>query len=185
MGVVRADAPASYIVLTAIRHSFHITLFASFFLLDVSVLFLIANIDNSSDATQPAPGSASQRRGIGALVLGRRSEGITIGTDVNRALWTASTCLSISLFSITIISMLNKRLDKPGTLKVDSRLLRMAPRIVMAIVTVFLPLVPGLACWGWLLIEWAMMYAVVMWEFLAGLQTGAKLFEPAHAINGS
>jgi hypothetical protein len=126
-------------------------MFASLLILAASVLFLVKN-----DTTQ-----ASQENHV-----------------TRYAIWSASTSLAIVMFSMTCIALLNRALDKPRTLVINSRWIRVAPRIPAIVVIMCLPLVENLAGQTWCGAVSFTLWLVFLWEMITGLEKGWKFFEP-------
>ena len=101
-----------------IRDSFHSILFGSTLILGVSVIFLIQHIKDSVVELSQVEGQTGQ------------------STDhqqaaIHAAKWTISVSLSLALMNQTLIALLNRSMDPPGTLKINNRLLRLLPRILL------------------------------------------------------
>jgi hypothetical protein len=79
---------------------------------------------------------------------------------------------------MTSIALLNESLDHPKTLVVNSRLLRIAPRLPAIVFITCLPLISGLDGAVWCGAVVATLYAVSIWEWLAGLEKNWKFIEP-------
>jgi hypothetical protein len=94
------------------------------------------------------------------------------------ALWSASIALAVVLFSMTHIALLNRSLDKPKTLVVSSRWVRLAPRIPVIVVIVCLPLIKNLNGSSWCGGAVVVLYLLFTWEWLAGLEKNWTFFEP-------
>jgi len=132
-------------------------MFGGLLFLDASVLFLAKNYG------QP-------------LVKG--AQATEVAHFVASALWVASSALIVTVACMTGIALLNKSLDHPKTLVVNSRLLRMAPRLPAAIFIICLPLIPELDGGQWCGAVVATLYATFLWEWLAGLEKNWKFIEP-------
>jgi hypothetical protein len=75
-------------------------------------------------------------------------------------------------------TLLNHSLDPPGTLVVNHRYLRMAPRAVACIVTMCLPIVNGIRTTVFLGIIVGLLQSLILWEFVAAMEEGFQFFEP-------
>ena len=93
------------------------------------------------------------------------------------AFWTASTSLSVVIVQLTAIALLNYPLDKPQTLVVNSRYARLAPRVLAIVIVMCLPLIHGLRGTGWCGASTIVLWALFLWEWLAGLEKNWKFFE--------
>lgn len=94
------------------------------------------------------------------------------------ALWSASICLAGVLLSMTCIALLNRPLDKPRTLVVNSRWFRLAPRLGVIAVVACLPLVENISPSLWCGVACSTLYILFFWEWIAGLEANWKLVEP-------
>jgi len=111
--------------------SLHVAMFGSLLILAASILFLIQTADSNSAAeikareptAEPAPSSPEAEHKY-----------------IHYALWSASTTLALVLACMTSIALLNQSLDKPKTLLINSRWIRLAPRIPAMAAIVCLPL---------------------------------------------
>jgi hypothetical protein len=116
----------------------HLTMFGALLFLDASVLFIVNNCsERLIDSADPA--------------LEARQETTTdeetpeeVGRFAHYALWVASITLGIVMTCMTFIPLLNRNLDAPKTLVINSRLIRMAPRLPVTIFIVCIPLIPGM-----------------------------------------
>lgn len=94
------------------------------------------------------------------------------------AKWTAAVALGGTLFLMTFICLLNKPMDQPRTLLINNRYVRLAPRVAVATAIVCLAIKSNMPVRGLVSINVALLFSVVLWEWVAGLEKGAKLFEP-------
>ena len=107
--------------------------------LAASILFLVQHTNATADVT---PGITERAT----------SETLTPEEEArftNYALWSASASLGIVLFTMTSIALLDRPLDKPKTLIINSRLVRLAPRVPAIVVICCLPLIDGLSGGAW------------------------------------
>ncbi len=79
---------------------------------------------------------------------------------------------------MTVIALLNLPLDRPKTLIINSRWIRLAPRIPALAVICCLPLSEHLSGAGWCGGVTTTLYAVFLWEWIAGMERNWKLLEP-------
>jgi hypothetical protein len=137
-------------------------MFGAFLILAASVLFLVKN-----DTTLAAAGNLEP--------TDPQSE----ESHVTRsAIWSASVSLAIVMFSMTCIAVLNRALDKPKTLVINSRWVRLAPRLAAIVFIVCFPLIKNITGASWCASVSVTLWIVFMWEMAAGLEKGWKFFEP-------
>jgi hypothetical protein len=143
-------------------HSLHITMFGALLILAASVLFLVENDKIPSDDAE----DVSDAEAI-------------VKKETNRALWAASASLALTLLTMTCVALLNRSLDKPGTLVISSRWVRLAPRGPAIVLIMCLPLFHisgstwcGTAC--------LIVYAEFLWEWFGGLEKDWKWLEPKY-----
>lgn len=149
---------------------FHIVIFGALLILAASVLFLVEHpgaTTTSTATTEPT----------------KREESTDLPeSEVPHftlyALWSASIALSTTLFSMTIIALLNRPLDKPKTLFVSSRWIRMAPRLPAIALIVCLPLFQSLDAGSWCGVATSILYAVFLFEWMAGMERNWQVLEP-------
>lgn len=94
------------------------------------------------------------------------------------ALWSGSISVAVVILEMTLIAILNRSLDKPKTLLVNSRWVRLAPRIPAIIIIVCLPLLDGLTGSSWCGSVIVILCHVFFWEWIAGLEKYWKFLEP-------
>jgi hypothetical protein len=145
-------------------------MFGALLFLDASVLYLVKNrsarlINSKLEARQEDSSSSDE---------GNPGE---IGQFAHHALWVASITLSITIACMTLISLLNRNLDAPKTLVINSRLIRIAPRLPATILIICLPLIPSMNGGTWCGAVVSVLYGVFMWEWIAGLERDWKIFE--------
>lgn len=79
---------------------------------------------------------------------------------------------------MTIIALLNRPLDKSKTLIVNSRWIRLAPRVPAIAVLICLPLFDNLSGAGWCGGVTTTLYVVFLWEYFAGMEKNWTVMEP-------
>jgi hypothetical protein len=79
---------------------------------------------------------------------------------------------------MTLRSFLNRSLDTPGTLLVDNRYIRMAPRAVVSVIYLCLPAVEDISPYTFMAVIMALLQSLLLWELVAAMEKGAKLLEP-------
>ena len=97
---------------------------------------------------------------------------------------TTSVCTALCaiLTAFTVLSLLNRPLDEKGTLVINNRYIRLAPRIASILVfgTIWIH--------DWedptilLAILSTIIFAVVAFEWYASMETGWQVFEPKHVM---
>jgi hypothetical protein len=107
----------------------------------------------------------------------------TLEESVNdKAHWTVSAALSTALVSMTIAVLLNQSLDGPGTLLINNRYIRLVPRILLIVMVMCLPITGIKTPWFFFFIM-GLMVLVGLWEHVASLDKGCRLFEPKEAAD--
>ncbi|KUJ19158.1 uncharacterized protein LY89DRAFT_683088 [Mollisia scopiformis] len=94
------------------------------------------------------------------------------------ALWSASISLSSTIFAMTVAALLNRPLDKPKTLLINSRWIRLAPRLPAVALIICLPLFKSLTAGAWCGASISILYGVFLWEWMAGMERNWQLIEP-------
>jgi hypothetical protein len=138
------------------KYSLQVMLFGSLLLLDASLGFLIRFPSATTQAeTDPA----------------------TTSFGLRQVRWTISGALTSVLVCMTGLALLNKSLDKPGTLLVDNRYLRMGMRAVVIMVVLCLPTQRVMGHGIYVGIIVTLLQVTTWWEYLAGLERGSKLMD--------
>jgi hypothetical protein len=151
-------------------HSAHLTLFASLLALDASTLFLVQNRDvkvsnpGANVRRQESESSSDNPNDDAHLIL--------------QALWSASISLSVALFCMTVVAFLNRPLDKPKTLAVNSRCIRLCIRPIAILVILCLPLFKHLTGASWCGGAVLTLYVCFLWEWFTGLERNWTVIEP-------
>lgn len=153
---------------------FHLYLFAAQLILASSSLYMIEH--------PPSHGliEGEQKREVTAA-----SEEVPIDSPTEElyAMWSASVALAIVLFSMTVIALLNRPVDKAGTLVVNSRWVRMGLRIPVTVVILCLPVMDGMIPSLWFGCVVALLYALFLWEWITGLEKGWRFIEPRENVD--
>lgn len=97
---------------------------------------------------------------------------------MHSAKWTASTTLSLVLFNQAYIALLNRSLDRPRTLMVSNRYLRMFPRLLVVVIALCLPIDEAMSGVIYLGILSAILTPCLLWEWVVSLEYGGGLVEP-------
>ncbi|KAI9830726.1 MAG: hypothetical protein M1819_005390 [Sarea resinae] len=149
----------------------HRVLFGALLVLGASVRVIIEHDDVRVRRLSPA---AAAR-----LTAAEHDEVVEAATTVLTAQYTASITLAASLLLMAVIALLNASRDPPGTLLVGNRYVRLAGRVVAAVVLCVLPL-PHVRMAGrrYLPVVVGLLYSCMLWEWIAGLERGARWLEP-------
>jgi hypothetical protein len=142
-------------------------MFHALLILAASILFLVQHTNATADVT---PGITE--RAMSETVTPEAEARFT-----DAALWSSSASLGVVLFTMTSIALLDRPLDKPKTLIINSRIIRLAPRVPAIVVICCLPLIDGLSGGAWTGGAAAILYIVYMWEWIASLEKGFALYE--------
>ncbi|TVY41539.1 hypothetical protein LSUB1_G001995 [Lachnellula subtilissima] len=145
----------------------HVFMFASLLILAASTLFLVEHQDVKIHSSVDS-----------STVERRAGEAEPAPKAAIFAIWSASVNLSCVILFMTCISLLNRPLDKPKTLLVNSRWLRIGGRLPIIVIICCLPLIKSLTPAMWIGIVVCLLYAVSFWEWIAGLERNWKLLEP-------
>lgn len=151
--------------------SLHVTLFGSLLIFISTVEFVIKNSVTSSDSSDSSKMFGSLETDVVA---------ITSDFSFQQARWTLSGTFGLMLFSMTCQSLLNRSYDGPGTLLIDNRFLRLGLRPVIVAVIMSLPVVSienlSATTFLWIIV-WCGQ-SVIIFEYIAGMQREAHIFEP-------
>ena len=93
------------------------------------------------------------------------------------AKWSVGTSLALVVFCQLILALLSRNLDKPGTMKVDNRYIRLLPRFLLCIVAVVLPIARKMAGSYMLAILLGCLVATLWWEWICSMDKGGRIFE--------
>jgi hypothetical protein len=157
--------PTSLIYHTHISR-FHLYMFGALLILAASTLFLITH----QDETIP-PSIAAKRSETTPTVTEEKLNGILY------AIWSASISLGSVLICMTCITLLNRSLDKPRTLIINSRWIRLGLRIPITAVIVCLPLISNLTASRWCGAAVCLLYGMFLFEWVAGLERDWQFLE--------
>jgi ABC-type Fe3+-siderophore transport system permease subunit len=141
-------------------------MFGSLLILAASILFLIKTTEN--------PTAEITARETSAEASSPEAE----HKYIRYALWSASVTLALVISCMTSIALLNRPLDKPKTLLVNSRWVRLTPRIPGMAAIMCLPLFKSVTGAGtWCGAAVVTLYIIFFWEWVAGLERDFKFFE--------
>ncbi|KAL8950369.1 MAG: hypothetical protein Q9222_003586 [Ikaeria aurantiellina] len=139
----------------------HVTLFHALLILGVGLDFLLEHplVSAKTDLWNRAEGE------------GHAEEEEALRSHMYTAKWTVSTALATTLAAQTLITLLSKSVDRKRTLKVDSRYLRLLPRMAIMVVVLCLPIRERMVASIYLTILVLMLVAVLIWEMVASLDS--------------
>ena len=137
-------------------------MFGSTVILGVSVGFLIQHHDTSSQTARDSDSESGSR----------------LAAAIYSAKWSVSSTLLIILVCLTLIALLNRSLDSHGTLKVNSRYLRLLPRLITAVIALCLAIDRTLTPYSFLGILTLILLLCLIWEWTASLESGGGFVEP-------
>lgn len=100
---------------------------------------------------------------------------------IRLARWTVAAALSLTIACITAITLLNRSLDGPRTLWVNNRYARMAPRAMVTLVVLLLPLKSDMPTGLFLITTTTLLLALMFWEYMASLERRWHWIEPEEA----
>lgn len=160
-------------------HRFHIPLFGALVLFSSGTLYLVTYVPEAKvpDTKTSGPEAQPAER---LLRLSRRAEEEVSQTPETLciAIVTVFASSAVIMLSMTVCALLTKSLDKPKTLRVGNRWVRLAPRMAATLVLATIWLhhfeSPSAVLGLLLLIIWF----VGLWEYFAGMEKDAKFFEP-------
>ena len=139
----------------------HIPLFSSLLCFVASVMFILRHQYEVND----------HQKNQEALT------GKELDRYIYRAVWTCATSLAIIMLALLVLALLDKPMDKKGTLRVDNRYIRLGSRVVYIIVILCLPIAPmspdlflGIAGFG--------LVVVSVYEWNCCLEKGGGFIEP-------
>lgn len=97
---------------------------------------------------------------------------------MDKARWCLGISFSIVVICLSAIALLSRSLDKPGTLKITNRYLRLLPRLLLIVVAICLPLKQTMKAIDNLGIVVGCVVVILYWEWYASLDKTGGLFEP-------
>ena len=166
---------------TNMSTSIHVIMFYATLVLGVAVRFIIAHPHTNSDFHKEAADSATEPPSTPNLLSRATSKAPSHEVSVEELMWRAkwTTCITLSLVitCMTVGALLHSSQDRPGTLKINNRYIRLAPRIIVVVVSLLLPLskeMQGSTLLGTTLIA---TYSCFMWEYTASLDKHGGFIE--------
>ena len=148
----------------AFLRSFHTIMFHATLILGVGVVFIVQNPLNNAIAPSPADNPTPEE--------------IALAFFIFNAKWSTSVSLSVTMICLSVIATLSRSLDKPGSLKVTSRYVRLLPRLGLIIVAICLPIDQSMRGVNFLGILVLMLSGCLFWEWYASLESDGGIFEP-------
>lgn len=150
-------------------------MFHSTLILGVSILFIIANptvnaLPNESDhheVTEKVTPESEQHA----------TEERTLQDFMFSAKWTVGIALAVVVICQIILALLSRNLDKPGTMKVDNRYIRLLPRFLTCIVAIVLPVARKMAGSHMLSILVGCLVVTLWWEWICSMDKEGRIFE--------
>lgn len=145
--------------------AWHIPLFASLLTFVAAVMFILRHQNEQNYSQQ-------QLKSQPELT----PEQVTSYTY--NAVWTCASSLSIIVLSMLGLALLDKPLDKPGTLRVDNRYVRMGGRVVYILIILCLPIKKNINPALFLGIAGAGLVLLTIYEWNSSLEVGGGFIEP-------
>ena len=141
----------------------HIPMFASILTFTSGVMFIIRNQTDTPNSSEAEPGEQISEAELPHYMY--------------RAIWTCAISTSTVMLCLTIIALLDKSLDEPGTLKITNRYIRLSMRMVFMIVVLCMP-IAHVGTQLFLGMTAMMLLVVGIWEWNVSLDQGGALIEP-------
>ena len=138
---------------------FHATL-----ILGVGVVFIVQNPTDNAVPPPPEDNPTPEKIDLARFML--------------NAKWTTSISLAATVICLSALALLSRSLDKPGSLKITNRYLRLLPRLGLIAVTLCLPIVNSMKGVVFLGILVTMLGSCLFWEWYASLESDGAIFEP-------
>ena len=136
-------------------------------ILGVSIIFIvehpITNALTPKGDEAPTFGEVETERGLEQFM--------------NSAKWSVAVSLSTVVTCQTLLALLSRSLDRPGTMKIDNRYIRLSARLIVVAVTMFLPLVRHMVGSVMLAILLALLTGCVLWEGIVCLDKNGTIIE--------
>ena len=149
---------------------FHATL-----ILGVSNLFIIANPFTNALPTEGESGSETDKPT--PVSDSTQTEERSLETFMYSAKWTVGVSFAVLVGCQIILALLSRNLDKPGTMKIDNRYIRLLPRLLICIIAVLLPLARKMVGSVMLAILLGCTTATLWWEWITSLDKTGMVFE--------
>lgn len=139
-------------------------MFQSALILGVSVVYIVQH--PLQNASQPPPEDNPSPEELADTNL------------MSKAKWCLGTTFTMTILLLFAIATMCRSLDKPGSLKVTNRYLRLLPRLSLVVLALCLPLKRSMAGSSFLAILVGVLGPVLFWEWYASLEKSGAIFEP-------
>ena len=144
-------------------------MFLSTLTLEVSAVFLIQHPTANAIRPQHPEGEAEPENS---------EEMSDLATYIYTAKWSVATSLTFTMLCLTTIALSNRSLDRPGSLMITNRYLRLAPRVALIVIALCLPIQRAMESLTFLGILAAVLLFVRLWEVIASLEHAGGIIEP-------
>lgn len=104
-----------------------------------------------------------------------------LASIIYNAKWVVSISLSIAVTCQTGIALLNRSLDRKGSLKISNRYVRLLPRVLVIAVVLCIPIDRGMTGRTFMAIIVCVLLFCLHWEWVVSLERDGGLFEPSCA----
>jgi low temperature requirement protein LtrA len=141
----------------------HIPLFASLLTFVAAVMFILRHQNEQNYSQQKDESTLTPEE---------------VTNYIYNAVWTCATSISIIVLSTLILAILDRPLDKPGTLRVDNRYIRMGGRVAYQIFVMCLPIKKDINPALFLGLAGGGLVMLTMYEWSASLERGGSFIEP-------
>ena len=139
-------------------------MFQSALILGVSIVYLVQHPLDTSHEPPPEDNPTTAEIDDAGLM--------------DKARWCLGISFSIVVICLSAIALLSRSLDKPGTLKITNRYLRLLPRLLLIVVALCLPVKQTMKAIDNLGIVVGCVVVILYWEWYASLDKTGGLFEP-------
>lgn len=97
---------------------------------------------------------------------------------IQNACWCCALSISIIVLSMLVLAILDRPLDKPGTLRLDNRYARMGARVFYIVFIMCLPIKTNINPALFLGLAGGGLSMITLWEWCSSLETGGGFIEP-------
>ena len=145
--------------------SFHVTMSGSTLILGVSSVPLIQNpIANAVKHPEADESPTDSDPDLTSIIYSAK--------------WAVAVSLSITVTCQTGIALLNRSLDRKGSLKVSNRYVRLLPRVILVAVVLCLPIDREMRANFFMVIVVCLLLMCLYWEWVVSLERDGGVFEP-------
>jgi low temperature requirement protein LtrA len=141
----------------------HIPMFASLLTFVASVMFILRHQNLQNYSQQKTESKLTPEE---------------VTSYTHNAIWTCASSISIVVLSMLALAFLDIPLDKPGTLRIDNRYIRMGGRVVYITIIMCVPIKTNIDPAVFLAVAAAGLVALTMWEWNSSLEKGGGFIEP-------